>query len=117
MAIQKDSRYQYCRAYKDDDGNWFLETPAPFRFSSEVDNVAHVVGDADTLPLLAYRFFREMDRPSRFWRAIAEFNDIIDATELLETGKTLVIPSPRWLESKFLAPTDEYRELIAELKR
>lgn len=117
MAPRLDSRYQFCRAFQDDDERWFLEVPYPFRFTNERDNVAYQVSAGDTLQILAYRFYRGFDLPAQLWRAIAEFNDIIDATLPLEEGKILMIPSPRWIRDVYFAPPSEYKALLAQITR
>jgi len=115
MPPRLNTRYQYCRAFQDDELRWYLEVPRPFRFSPEADNLPYKVKTGDTLQVLAYRFYRGLDNAPQFWRAIAEFNDIIDVTIPLEVGKLLIIPSLRWIQEVFLAPPDEYRTFISQI--
>lgn len=117
MPPRLNTRYQFCRAYKDDDERWYLEVPYAFRFSPEVDSTPHLVTEGDTLQILAYRYYRKMDHPAQLWRAIAEFNDIIDATLPLTVGMQLMIPSARWIRRVFLAPPSEFRMILADVQR
>jgi len=117
MAPRKDTRYQYSRAFQDDDGLWFLEVPGPFRFTNESDNVSYVIKTGDTLQVLAYRYYRGIPFAAQLWRAIAEFNDIIDASLSLTVGQSIIIPSIRWIREVFLAPPDDFRYLLEEIGR
>jgi len=115
MPPRINTRYQYSRAFQDAESRWYLEVPRPFRFSNQIDNLPYRVKTGDTLQVLAYRFFRGLEGAPQFWRAIAEFNDIIDATLPLTVGRLLIIPSLRWVREVFLAPPDEYRTFITQI--
>jgi hypothetical protein len=115
MPPRVDTRYQYARSFQDADGNWYLEVPRPFRFSNQPDNYPYTVKTGDTLFVLAYRFYRGFPNAPQLWRAIAEFNDIIDASAPLETGKKLIIPSMRWINEVFLAPPADYENILIQL--
>ncbi|GAH61306.1 unnamed protein product, partial [marine sediment metagenome] len=71
MPPRLNSRYQYARAFQDEDENWYLEVPTPFRFAGQKDDKPYYVTPGDTLHILAYRFFRGFPRSQRLWRAIA----------------------------------------------
>jgi len=117
MAPRVDSDYQYCRAFRDDLGNLYLEIPTPpVRAFGAVDDVVHIVGPGETLHVLAYRYFFGMENPQRYWRAIAKYNGIVDATQPLPENSVLVIPAVRVLRGKILAPPSDYLSLIARVE-
>ncbi len=113
MPPTVNSYYQYARAFQDAQERWYLEVMTPFRFTDEQDNVPHQVRAGETLFILAYRYYRSFENPTRMWKAIADFNDIVDPTLPLEEGKILIIPSERWIRDVFLAPTPEYQAVVA----
>lgn len=116
MPPRFGTRYQFMRAFQDPDTEgWDLEVPDALRFTNEVDNVPHTVGPSDTLQILAYRHYKGFPNSAQLWRAIAEFNDIIDATLPLKQGRLLIIPSERWVREVFLAPPRDFRLLIARI--
>lgn len=116
MPPRVDSRYQFSRAYTDADGRTHLEVPDPVRARPEPDNVRHVVGAGETLQFIAYRYYRGMERPARFWWAIGAFNGIVDATQPLESDSVLVIPSERLLREEILAPPAWWSALTSGLE-
>jgi nucleoid-associated protein YgaU len=52
---------------------------------------AHTVTGDERLDIIAYRYYGD---PARFWR-IADANDAMDPEDLLELGRTLVIPADK----------------------
>ena len=110
-----NTRYQFCRSFNDQNGVWYLEVPKPFRFTNETDNFPYFVKTGDNLPIIAYRHYRGFSGAPQLWRAIAEFNDIIDATETLEVNRLLILPSLRWIKEVFLSPPDDYKSIIANI--
>ena len=56
-----------------------------------VGGYAHTVTGDERLDIIAYRYYGD---PARFWR-IADANDAMDPEELLELGRTLVIPADK----------------------
>ena len=117
MPPRVNTRYQYASAFQDANERWYLQVPRPFRFTNEVDNVAYTVKTGDNLMVIAYRFYKDFPGAPQLWRAIAEFNDIIDATLPLVEGRVLVIPSLRWVQNVFLAPPEDFRNAIIDIGR
>jgi len=115
MPPRVDSRYQFSRAFTDADGRLHLEVPDPVRHRPEPDNVRHVVGAGESLQFLAYRYYRGMERPARFWWAIGAYNGVVDATFPLASGTVLVIPSERLLRDVILAPPPQWKALVSRL--
>lgn len=115
MPPRLDSRYQFSRAFTDADGRLHLEVPDPVRHRPQPDNVRHVVGAGETLQFIAYRYYSGMERPARFWWAIAAFNGVVDATQPLTSETVLVIPSERFLREVILAPPPGWETLVSNL--
>ena len=99
------SRYQYCIAQRDTDGNLYLDEREPFRHRDEPDNSFHVVVDGDTLWGLAHRYFSGMRRPAGLWWIIAEYQPepIVDPTIRLLVGETIIIPSQRLVKTEIFS--------------
>jgi hypothetical protein len=117
MAPRVDSDYQYSRAFRDDQGNLYLEIPQPpIRAFGAADDVIHVVGPNESLHIIAYRYFNGMENPQRFWRAIAKYNGIVDASLPLQENSVLLIPALRTLRETILAPPADYLSLIASVE-
>jgi nucleoid-associated protein YgaU len=102
VAIYRFSRYLRADPHKDSDGNIFVDFPAPIELEKDgEDDLIYQVKEGDTLFSIAYRFYEDTNfkskgfevRPSGFWWIIAEVNNIVDATQPLKAGTTLVIPS------------------------
>jgi hypothetical protein len=102
------------------DGTLMLTDPEPYGFVELLDNIRHTVIEGDTLWTIAGTYYRSanIDRPSRFWWAIADFQPtgdntesgpgtnhapIFDPTLKLAVGRTIHVPSLRTLFEEILS--------------
>lgn len=104
------SRYEFVQVEQDDEGRTFLQVPDPLPTRSFVDDQIHIVGEGETLFSIAWNAYKELldeekdIRPSGFWWVIADINGIVDATEPLQVGSRLRIPSVDTLLGELLVP-------------
>lgn len=100
------SRYRYNREYLDDAGNRYFDEREQFVYRDEPDNRYHTVSEGDTLWGLSHKYFPEFERPAGLWWVIAEFQPdmIVDPTEVLKAGQTIVIPSQRLVRQEVFNP-------------
>ena len=105
MPPRKNSRYLTSIARRDSDSKLFLTEPIPFRWDPKLAGTrTHIVGEKDTLHVIAYRYFSPMPNAEHLWWIIAGFQPvpIMDATLDLAVGRTLYIPSQRVVEERIL---------------
>lgn len=103
MPANPTSRYRQTLTFVDDRssdesdsaGVVFFGQRRPIRFQDDVDTVAHLVSEGDTLQMLANTHYQGFPDPSSLWWVIAEFQPIpiLDPTRRLGPGKILMIPS------------------------
>jgi hypothetical protein len=104
MPPMRDSRYEHCRAIRDDAGNLYLTEREPYRFRPLPDTRIHTLTEGETLYTIAGRYFRPRPRACGLWWIIADFqpDPILDPTLALEPGRRLFIPSLRVVEEEIL---------------
>lgn len=106
----KLSRLEFGTIHEDEFGNAYLDPPDPIDRSVKGDDLEFVAGDGDTLFSVAYRAYLstldiELDiRPSGFYWAIAQMNDITEVSDgKLEPGQVIRVPSVVRLERDILS--------------
>ncbi|HWN70639.1 MAG TPA: LysM domain-containing protein [Haliangium sp.] len=106
MPPMRDSRFEHCRAIRDDAGNLYLTEREPYRFRPLPDTRIHTVAEGETLYTIAGRYFRPRPRACGLWWIIADFqpDPILDPTLALEPGRRLFITSLRVVEEEILGP-------------
>jgi hypothetical protein len=97
MQLGKNSRYQYCHAFRDEGGRLFLDEREPFAYRDEKDNRLHTVIEGDSWWGLAFQYFQGLDRPEGLWWLLCEYQPlpVVDPTIKLPEGTLVVIPSLR----------------------
>jgi hypothetical protein len=103
-----NSRYQFCSALKDADGNLYLTERTPYRFKAFNDNRFHTVIQGETLHSLAEQFFPSIADSANLWWVIADFQPtpIHDPTIELAPGRQMVIPSERVVQEEIFNPAN-----------
>ena len=99
------SRHSFTEALTDEQGRVYLTSPEPYRYRDLPDNVAHRVGEGDSLFTLASRYFRPLPDAAQLWWVIADFQEdpILDPTVSLTPGTILFIPSMATLLGRIFA--------------
>lgn len=93
------SRYSYADTYETEDGQVFVVEREPMEPPPVGQYSTHMVRQGETLFGLAGYYYRGLaDRPSRFWWAIMEANQIIDPTQPLRTGVEIKIPDFQYVQ-------------------
>lgn len=93
------SRYSYAEIYETSAEETFVGEREPMEPPPEGQYTKHVVKMGETLFGLAGYYYRGLaERPSRFWWAIMEANQIIDPTQPLRTGVELKIPDFQYVQ-------------------
>lgn len=105
MPPNRWSRDRFCSAVADEDDCLYLTEREPYGYRELADNIAIKADAGDTLWTLAARYYAPIDRPSRFWWVIADFQPepIHDPTLALAPGTALYIPSIRTLQEEILS--------------
>lgn len=100
--INEWSEYRFSTQYREPDtGHLMLTDPIPVDFIAFDDNEPYTVVEGDTLWSIASRRYKGFPRPARFWRVLADFNNIYDPTLPLEPQSTLWLPSARTIYDTF----------------
>jgi hypothetical protein len=104
-------RDEFANVNKDDQGRLFLDVPDPTPKAVLLRGATRrVASQGDTLWSLAWVAYQslldpEKDiRPTSFFDAIAEANDIVDPLAELPFGKVVFLPSVEVLLGEFRAP-------------
>lgn len=114
MPALKLSRYEFATPHTDEDGNTFLDVPDPISKRSDADDFRMTIGSGDTLHSLAWKLYKATLNKKRdvravnFYWVIAEFNDVVDATEDLPLGATFRAPSLARLVGEITVPPPFY---------
>lgn len=97
MPPRRLSRYLFSDGFKNEDGDFILTDPTPYRFKDFSDNIIYTTKHGDTLFAIADLHFKGVPRPSGLWWIIADFqpDPIHDPTIRFENGIQIVIPSLR----------------------
>ena len=112
MSLDTFSRYRFCVATTDANGNRVLDHRSRFLYRERADNIPHTVQDGDTLMSIAGRYYSSLDyAPQLFW-VIGDFQlgadgqpaPILDPTVRLTAGTTLVVPSLQTVLNEALSP-------------
>lgn len=110
MPPRQGSRHLRSIATDDDAGRIFLAPRDPYTFRDLADNVVWHVKDGDTLQGIAAAVYAPLSRlpvwsAANLWWVIADFQPrrIIDPTIKLESGSTIVCPSPRVVQEEILS--------------
>lgn len=104
------SRYEFAEVHQDELGRTFLDVPDPISKRLDRDDFRTIIGQGDTLGSLAWKFYkatldRRLDvRAVNFFWVVAEFNDVVDATEALPIAKTFRAPSLQRLQGEITVP-------------
>lgn len=86
--ILKNSRYAKSKVYKLGD-KYHIGSREIVKFKNRYDNIIHIVIGEERLDNIAHKYWKRQD----LWWLIADWNDIIDPTNSLESGTQLIIPS------------------------
>jgi hypothetical protein len=97
MPPRKNSRYTFSRGYENDNGDFILTDPSPYRYRPFSDNSFHTVESGDNLFNIAAKYFKGFNRPSGLYWIIADFqpDPVHDPTLKISEGTQLIIPSMR----------------------
>jgi hypothetical protein len=96
-----------------DNGDLFLTEREPFRYDPKLrGTIRHVVSVGDSLQSIAFRYWASLQLddieipwgPEHLWWILAEFqpDPILDPTQELVPGKTILVPSPRVVQERVL---------------
>jgi hypothetical protein len=104
MPLQVGSRYSFCLALTDAEGQMFLTERDPYTYVDLPDTRTHAAVSSDTLFSLAAKYFAPLPRACGFWWVIADFqpDPIVDPTLTLDVGRLVYIPSNRVLTDVIL---------------
>jgi len=86
--VDRYSRHLGLGVGTDSSGRKFFLSYRPFRFRSLAGNVYLEVQEGETLAHIADRFYGKPD----LWWVLADFNNILDPTQKLDSGRTIIVP-------------------------
>ena len=104
------SRFRFCEAVNDAEGNSYLTEREPFGFQDFADNALHTVRQGETLYSLASRYFAPIDNAAQLWWIIADFqpSPIFDPTIPLAPGAVLYVPSMTVVQTRMFNEARRY---------
>lgn len=117
MAIPNQrSRWSFSLALTDDgrEERLFLDARPRFWFESRDDNRIHTVRRGETLHSIAtdeFAGYPGVGRPALWWWILADYNDIVDPSVVLDSGREIWVPSQSKVQDWFGDPDRVRRDL------
>lgn len=112
MSLNVYSRYRFCRATEDANGNRVLDTRSRFLYRDRQDTIAHLVADGDTLESLAARYYAPWTYSAQLFWVIGDFQvdsegqpaPVYDPTVALTPGSIVLVPGKETVQNEALSP-------------